>query len=473
MKVAVIGAGLAGSMIAALLGQMDGSIEIILFEKRADPRNDHQHDHLGSPFGASISSIKRSINLALSYRGIIALKEVGLLDDVMKSAIPMPGRIIHDRNGHVTKQAYGKPNEAIYSVGRQDLNCKLLQLLEKLPNVSIKFHYSLVDVTANGHCQFTDKDGNLINYTFDLVVGADGAYSSTRESILRKGRINFSRSYISHGYKELSIPPKMSSSGQPEYALQEYGGLHIWPRGKFMMIALPNPDFSFTATLFAPYHDDDGFDMMEQKKQAGQIKEYFERHFPDLIEIMPDLEKDFHENPVGSLVTVRVKPWNLGKVALIGDAAHAVVPFFGQGMNAAFEDGYLLYSMLKPVLESQSYQVSKGVIESILEQFSCTRQPAVDCLADLCIEHYDDMALNTSSGIYLLKKRFDALVAALLSDQFIPLYSLVAFTNVPYHHAVARAKRQDKYISIITASLVTSAMGIAGFYLMRKSLRLF
>jgi kynurenine 3-monooxygenase len=382
---------------------------------------------------------------------------VGLLDEVMSSAIPMPCRVIHTRNKTSTKQAYGKEGEAIYSVSRQSLNYKLLDILDSFKTVHIMFNHSVIDVNADGSCKFINEQGHHVDYIFDLIIGADGAYSSTRESILKKSRTSYSRSYISHGYKELSIPAVISpDSGSAQYALDDYNGLHIWPRGEFMMIALPNPDKSFTATLFAPYEGVDGFNSIAKptvsttsatNDNTEAIKSYFERHFSDLTPLMPDLVQDFIDNPVGSLVTIRVDPWNVGKVVLIGDAAHAVVPFFGQGMNAAFEDGFILYSMI-----IDSLNISKDVnFELILESFGRSRRPATDALADLCVEHYHDMASNTASTLYQLKKKLDAFISSLsvFSGGFMPLYSMVAFTDIPYHVAVHRANKQEQWMSLI------------------------
>ena len=262
MSICIIGAGLAGSMLAALLAKLGFSVT--LFEKRDDPTTAREILEHSSSFGASTSATKRSINLALSYRGQKAFEELGVLDTVMSQAIPMPCRIIHGLDGSTAKQAYGTSEQAIYSVGRQTLNNLLLEIISNNEKVTVNFGFSLESVDKNGHCVFRSSDGKLLKETYNLVIGADGAYSSTRECILKQGRVNFSRQYIAHGYKELSIPPKKQTTDanfeategahEISYALEDPNGLHIWPRGEFMLIALPNPDHSFTATLFAPYH---------------------------------------------------------------------------------------------------------------------------------------------------------------------------------------------------------------------------
>jgi len=467
-EVCVVGAGLAGTMIAALLAKAGFIVSV--YEKRPDPRADVEGDPVisssSSAFGSSTSATKRSINLALSHRGMCALKEVGLLDSIMQHAIRMPCRVIHNQkngNGNVVKQAYGKKDEAIWSVGRQTINMMLLELLESdafRNQVTVSFNHGLVKADSDGNCTFsntsTPLSPSLISRKFSLVIGADGAYSSLRDTMLKQGRLNFSRSYVAHGYKELTIPPTLHG----DYALADFEGLHIWPRGEMMLIALPNPDKSFTVTLFAPYHGKDGFDAIDPNDDF-RIKEYFQHHFPDVVDLMPNLTTDYRNNPVGALVTVRVKPWNLGKLVLLGDAAHAVVPFYGQGMNAAFEDGLIFYEMIQkrmlPLLGTTGGNNKIDFI-SLCEEFSKNRQPSTDGLADLCIEHYHDMASSTSSILYLLGKRLEATLEYALPSVFTSLYRLVAFTRTPYHEAMMRADKQQMQINAVVLTTLRLAL---------------
>ena len=466
-KICIVGAGLAGCMSAALISTLTDAygmnFNVYLYEKREDPRFTNQSkESISHAFGASTSATKRSINLALSYRGQLALRQIGLLKEVMETAVPMPGRVIHNLDGSVAQQAYGKPGEALQSVGRQTLNMTLLYHLSKQGNVKFNFGHTLKNMDNDGNAEFESLDGKITKSSFDLIIGADGAYSGTREQLLKSNRISFSREYIAHGYKELNIPArKNETTGELEYALDNVNGLHIWPRGNFMLIALPNPDCSFTATLFAPYEGKDGFDRVDPNNEE-QVEEYFKKYFPDVIDIMPDVAVDFRNNPVGSLVTIRVNPWHSKKSVLIGDAAHAVVPFFGQGMNAAFEDGYLLYHELKQHCQNMHYN-----LEDVVKTFAEKRRPAADALADLCIGHYNDMASNTSSVSYLIGKKIESALSCILPQSFLPLYSMVAFSNIPYHEAVSRAEKQEDIIRslIMSGVLITGGLMGAGWFL--------
>jgi len=473
-------------------------VQVSIYEKRGDycclekdPVGVELHS---KAFGTSTSATKRSINLALSERGMIALKEVGALDTVMQHAVRMPCRVIHSINRPDVKQAYGQANEAIWSVGRKLINRTLLQMAERDVNVQLFFDYSYVSCSDEGICTFESSSGRVVTDSFDLVIGADGAYSSVRDSMLRKGRINFSRQYIGHGYKELCIPPVLTpvlggeQSYVEDYALSNPEGLHIWPRKEFMLIAIPNPDKSFTATLFAPYKGNSctpqtytqqcmtmqcavvhaighcGFNTV-QPDDEQQVRSYFEEFFPDVLAVAPDICCDYRDNPVGSLVTIRTDPWTLGRILLIGDAAHAVVPFYGQGMNAAFQDGYLLYQVVRSALEQSSATAAgKGRPEKIdlqtcAVQFSTRRLPAANVLADLCLEHYADMASNTASSLYLLRKKIEAALGALFPKTFVPLYTMIAFRDIPYDEALRRAHQQEAWVSRIIA-LHVSLLGI-------------
>ena len=312
-QITLIGAGLAGPLMASFLAKQGFSVEI--YERRSDMRK------------VKMSS-GRSINLALSARGIGALKEVGVFNNIKPFIIPMSGRMIHDKSGLTNFQPYGqKKNEVIYSISRSILNMELMSLAENMKGVSISFNHKLSNVNLDkNELEFGKK-----KVSFNKVFGCDGAGSILRDSIVNKTKANFIQKPLGHGYKELNIPP----SKYNKYQINS-DALHIWPRGQFMMIALPNLDKSFTVTLFMPLKGTISFDTIKTTKH---IESFFSTYFMDAIELMPNLIEDFKNNPVGSLTTSYCDQWHYGDNAVIfGDAAHAIVPFFGQGMNASFQD---------------------------------------------------------------------------------------------------------------------------------------
>lgn len=462
-KICIIGAGLAGSLAGLLLSKL--GFEVHIYEKRPDPRTD-ESEGLNSEFGASTSATKRSINLALSYRGIKGLTAAGLLDQAMETAIAMPKRVIHFVNSNTVFQAYGKADESLWSVGRQNLNEILLDEMKRGSHaVSLHFGHTLQSLDKAGNCVFIDSKSNITNKSFDLVIGADGAYSAVRDNIMKQSRMSFSRQYIPHGYKELTIPAitvQRDNKTVLDYALENHEGLHIWPRGEFMLIALPNPEKSFTATLFAPYHGSDGFDSIDPNN-ADDVTAYFQKYFPDVVPLMPSLIEDYRSNPVGSLVTIQANPWNYGRTVLIGDAAHAVVPFYGQGMNAAFEDGWILYDIVRKAMSDSNTTAANVDLVKCGAVFAEQRRPAADGLSALCLEHYHDMASNTASLLYLLQKKVESAILTVFPHAFKPLYSMVAFSDIPYHQAVEIVEQRDRLIrtSLVVGFTTVGAIGLA------------
>lgn len=379
-SIAVIGAGLSGCMVAALLADM--GFQVSVFEKRPEVPADEK---ASGEFGFSANASKRSINLALSQRGIVALERLNLMPEVLKTAIRMPRRVIHSVDGEKKLQAYGRLDQCLYSVSRNGLNDLIKEYIRKADKgVQVRYGCTLTSIDRDGNCVFQTPAGEQAA-SFDLVVGADGAFSAVRECLLKQGRISFARKFIRHGYKELCIPAVPDAEGRPQFALSPSEGLHIWPRGDFMLIALPNPDKTFTATLFAPYNGPQGFDHVDVRDEQAILR-YFQQHFPDALRLMPSAVQDFRSNPVGSLMTLRVDPWNFGKVVLIGDAAHAVVPFFGQGMNAAFQDACLLADTIAQRLSTAALFTVD--LPACIDQFAKERAPATNALADLSLEHY-------------------------------------------------------------------------------------
>src|SRR5438067_6192143 len=333
-KFVLIGSGLAGGLLAAYLGRRGYDVD--LYERRADPRE-------GNIVGG------RSINLALSTRGIYALEQLGIADEVLRHAIPMRGRMIHDKSGALHFSPYDRdPNKFINSIGRAALNTTVIEAAQRYPSVRVHFNHRCTDVDLDPATadlvpsgieeavSAANSDHQIIRARGDAIIGVDGAFSAVRQSMQKKiTDFEYDESYLAHGYKELTIPPAPDGSWR-----MEKEALHIWPRKSFMMIALPNPDGSFTCTLFWEFEGPRSF---ASTKTDDQIRHFFEEEFPDAVPLMPALLEDFKNNPTGSLVTIRCAPWFYkNKVALVGDAAHAVVPFYGQGMNAAFEDCVVL-----------------------------------------------------------------------------------------------------------------------------------
>ena len=350
-RITLVGGGLAGSLAAVYLAKR--GYEVNIYERRPDMRN------VEIPAG-------RSINLALSTRGIDALKRVGLDQVVLDQAIPMAGRMMHDEKGNLAYQPYGKDGQVINSVSRAHLNIQLLKLADEHENVNQFFNMRCQEVDIeNSICKFTnEKTGENIEVQSDYILGSDGAYSPVRLKMMKNDRFDYSQSYTKSGYKELNITPTTSG----DFAMDP-DSLHIWPRGNFMMIALPNPDKSFTCTLFMPYDGEAGFDRI---KSDEEILDFMNTYFADAVPLMPELLNDFKQNPVGSLVTVRCYPWHMKKATLIGDACHAIVPFYGQGMNCAFEDCVELDNCLE---EFEDW-------DEAMNEYQKRRKPNADAIAD-------------------------------------------------------------------------------------------
>ncbi len=434
MKFVLIGSGLAGGLLAAYLGRRGYDVD--LYEKRADPRE-------GNIVGG------RSINLALSTRGIHALQQLGIADEVLQHAIPMRGRMIHDRSGDLHFAPYDvDPNKCINSIGRAALNTTVIEAAQRYPNVRVFFNRRCTDVDIDTvTAQLVDSSATTgvlpaatINARSDAIIGVDGAFSAVRQSMQRKiDNFEYDESYLAHGYKELTVPPAPDGSWQ-----MEKNALHIWPRKSFMMIALPNPDGSFTCTLFWEFTGSRSF---ESIKTDDDVRRFFDEEFPDAVLLMPTLLDDFRENPTGSLVTIRCAPWFYrDKVALVGDAAHAVVPFYGQGMNAAFEDCVVLDECLAEFPDNRG--------RAFAEYFSRRKENA-DALADLAVKNFVEMRDKTASRTFRAKKKLDHFLEAALPGIYLPLYTMVTFTRIPYAEAALRARWQDRIVYTGLAVAIT------------------
>ena len=454
----LIGSGLAGGLLAAYLGRRGYDVD--LYERRADPRE-------GNIVGG------RSINLALSTRGIHALEQLGIADEVLKHAIPMRGRMIHPATAGrapIFVPYDVDPNKHINSIGRAALNTTVIEAAQRYPNVRVHFNHRCTDVdldSATAHLVMSsveaavsaanpgssveagvspaDAGNRIIEAHADAVIGVDGAFSAVRQSMQKKlAEFEYDESYLAHGYKELTIPPGPDGSWP-----MEKNALHIWPRKSFMMIALPNPDGSFTCTLFWEFEGPRSF---ATTKTDDEVCDFFREEFPDAVPLMPKLLDDFRQNPTGSLVTIRCAPWYYkDKVALVGDAAHAVVPFYGQGMNAAFEDCVVLDECLGKFPDNR---------ERAFAEYFSQRKENADALADLAVENFIEMRDKTASKTFRAKKKLDHFLEAALPGIYLPLYTMVTFTRIPYAEAARRARIQDR---IVYAGLVLLTMSILAF----------
>jgi kynurenine 3-monooxygenase len=409
-NITIIGAGLVGSLLAINLAKRNYPVTI--FERRPDMRTAN-------------ADRGRSINLALSTRGLVALEQVGLADIIRRSAIPMKGRMMHDPTGNLSFLPYGKEGQSINSISRAHLNIILMDAAEK-EGVAIKFNHKCTNIDVNNNR--IDFDNNT-SHNFDLLIGADGAYSAVRGALQLGSRFNFSQEYIEHGYKELHIPP----SPDGNYQL-ETNSLHIWPRESFMLIALPNPDKSFTGTLFFPFEGTTSFDSL---KSSNDARKFFSGYFPDALKLIPDFEHQWTSNPVSALVTIKCWPWSHGSsVLLIGDAAHAVVPFYGQGMNAGFEDCRILYQLLDK---------HKDDWDKAINEFESLRKPDADSIATLALDNFIEMRDLVADEEFLLRKKIEARLHQLYPDKWIPLYSMVTFRDdIRYSEAYSTGQKQKK-----------------------------
>lgn len=418
-NITIAGAGLVGSLSALYMKKR--GFNVAMYERRDDLRL------------AKITAGK-SINLALSERGWTALKKVDAAKDVEKIAIPMYKRIMHDVQGNLSEQAYGNPGQAIYSVSRSMLNLVLMEKAEKL-GVDIHCNQKCTDIdfeTGTAHFEHTNSNEKTSIHS-DLLIGADGAFSAVRNQMIKRSRQQYSQQYIEHGYKELLIPAHDNGSHK-----LEKNALHIWPRGNFMLIALPNLDGSYTCTLFAPYEGQESFEKLKTHKE---VQEYFEKIFPDLVPLIPDLSDQFFTNPTSSMAIMRTYPWHVNDhTILVGDAAHATVPFYGQGMNAGFEDCRILDELLDK---------HNNNFKTCFEEYSRVRKPNGDGVQDLSMHNFIVMRDKTAQPNFLLQKKIEQKFTQRYPEKWTPLYSMVSFTNISYADAWHIGMKQEKLMQSI------------------------
>mgnify|MGYP000123776724 FL=1 len=421
-KAIVVGAGLVGSLWSILLAKR--GYEVALYERRSDVR---KKGFIGG----------RSINLAMSHRGWKALEKAGVDQKIRDLSIPMHGRIMHSTTGELTFQPYGKKNEAIYSVSRGGLNLELLRIAGTFDNVTMNFDEKCLGVnTKTKEVEFSNySTKEKTSQQSDLIFGTDGAFSAIRDSLQRRPRFDYSQDYLEHGYKELSIPPLPNG----DFALDK-NALHIWPRGHFMLIALPNIDGSFTCTLFLPFEGEVSF---ENLKTDETVLEFFEKYFADTIPLIPSLLEEFKENPTSALVTVKCSPWSYeNKVMLMGDASHAIVPFYGQGMNSGFEDCTVLDELI---------DINNGDWVETFKEFNEARIPDANAISELAKRNFVEMRDSVGNDLFLLRKKIEKHLNKKYPKQFLPVYSMVSFSHIRYSEALAELDRQDRLFDHILA----------------------
>jgi kynurenine 3-monooxygenase len=425
-EVTIIGAGLAGSLLTVMLARRGFHVQAI--ERRPDPRR-------GPAKGG------RSINLALSTRGIHALRQIGLVDEIMKVAIPMKGRMIHPVSGPLTLQRYGKDDsEVIYAISRAHLNLTLLSAAAAYPEVAFQFDTRLTDMDLLvGEIMLREEtSGRHHSRPAGTVIGTDGSASALRLALQQHGRFNLSQHYLDYGYKELTLP-----AGPGGTFLMEKNALHIWPRGSYMLIALPNIDGSFTCTFFFPFEGRLSFAGLDSRQK---VKSFFTEQFSDAVALMPDFVDEYHAHPTGAMVTIKCEPWHFqDRTVLLGDAAHAIVPFFGQGMNCAFEDCTVLDTCLER--EAAGQKTSHPLDwHKIFSAYESSRKPNTDAIADLAIENFVEMRDLVAQPKFQLKKKIEQALQARYPETFVPKYSMVTFHRVPYTVALERGRLQDRIL---------------------------
>ncbi len=423
-KIRLVGAGLNGPLLAILLRQRGFSVE--LYERRPDMRRVHM-------------SAGRSINLALSTRGIYALHQAGLWRRMLSIIISMRGRMMHPVEGELTFQPYGKDEtEVINSISRAELNIALLNAAEE-QGAKVYFNQRCVgcDLRSGSLRIRKEETGEEITLDPAIVIGCDGSASALRTEMLRLNRFNFSQQYLDYGYKELTIPAGMNGTH-----LMERHALHIWPRGNYMLIALPNMDGTFACILFLPFEGANSFASLISQES---IVSFFETNFPDVVPLMPNLLENYFANPTGSMVTIKCSPWHVeGQILLLGDSAHAIVPFFGQGINCGFED----CSVLVDLLDHHGADWSR-----IFAGFENERKINADAIADMAIENFIEMRDKVADARFLFRKKVELALEAKYPNVFVPKYAMVTFHRVPYSVALTRGLIQDGILAELCDSV--------------------
>jgi kynurenine 3-monooxygenase len=423
-KITLIGAGLTGPLLAILLRQRGFGVDI--YERRPDMRRVQ-------------ANAGRSINLALSTRGIHALRQAGLWERIRSSAIPMKGRMMHSVAGELTFQPYGQDeSEVINSISRAELNIALMNAAEE-HGATIHFNQRCTgyDLKTGTILLLAKQTRRETRRETAVLIGCDGSASAIRTEMLKLNRFDFSQECLRHGYKELTIP-----AGEHGEHLLETHALHIWPRGNLMLIALPNIDGTFACILFLPFEGPESFASLTTREE---VLIFFQSHFSDAARLMPQLSENYFANPIGSMVTVKCSPWHVtGKALLLGDAAHAIVPFFGQGINCGFED----CTSLVELLDQNGPQWDR-----VFREFEIQRKANADAIADMAVENFTEMRDRVADSRFLFRKKVELALEGRYPKRFIPKYAMVTFHRIPYSVAMARGTVQDRILSELCDSI--------------------
>ncbi len=430
-RVAIVGGGLAGSLLALALAQKGHGVDV--YERRADPRKD-------------VGNAGRSINLGLSKRGMQALAMVGMLDQVLAQSVVMSGRVIHAPDGSTRFQPYGKDaGEVLHSIDRNALNHVLLDRAEAHPQVRLHFEHRLVRADKASRELELDHQGARVCTSPDWVVGADGAFSSMRRELQHGVRADYHQEYLEWGYKELTLAANPDGSSAIELT-----ALHVWPRSHCLFVSHPNQDGSHTLTLFLPFEGEDSFATLQT---PDDVKTLITKYFPDLVPLLPGLLEQWMKHPTGALITTRTAPWSFGDWAvLVGDACHAVYPFYGQGMNSAFEDCCTLMAALEQ-------HASTG---AAFAQYEKARRQHTDALAELSKANFTELRQKVQSPWFVARKKLDLSLNRIWPNTWLPLYTMIAHTTIPYGDALARARRQERILRLAVTGFGIAAATAAG-----------
>ncbi len=436
-RVAIVGGGLAGSLLALSLSERGYAVDV--FERRSDPRV------IGAESG-------RSINLGLSKRGIQALTEVGLIDMVMPLTVVMRGRMIHAPDGGTRLQPYGKNRgEVLYSIDRNELIQLLLDRADRQPGVTLHFEHRFVSADKERRTLEMESEGATRTIDADWVICADGAFSRCRPEMQRGIRADYHQEYLEWGYKELTL-----AAGPDGQSVIDLTALHVWPRAHCLFVSHPNRDGSHTLTLFLPHEGPDSF---ETTKTPEDIRALFQKYFPDLLPMLPALVDQWISRPTGALLTTKTAPWRFEDwMVLVGDSAHAVYPFYGQGMNSAFEDCSALLSALKANANDRARAFT------VYEQ---SRRPQTDVLMELSKANFVELRQKVSSPWFLARKRLDVALNRLMPKIWLPIYTMVSHTTMPYAEALARARKQDRILGT-SAAVAALAIGMGAWWALRS-----